>query len=127
MIESNQHIDSQTEVDTLETPSDHIARISLEPFGNQEDGVTVYLEGVLTLDHVTDIHQKTELALSQFAHVRLVLRAVEAIDLSVVQLLYHLQTLADEGGNSLELIHELPVSMTALIDKSGLKIKLTVE
>ncbi|UXP32080.1 STAS domain-containing protein [Reichenbachiella agarivorans] len=95
-------------------------KILLEPFGNEGDGVTISLEGMLTIEHVTEIYQKTEMAMTQFARVNIQLSAVEEIDLSVIQLFFYLQILADEAGNHLNIQHHLPQGLTDLIDKSGL-------
>ncbi|PIB34941.1 hypothetical protein BFP72_05800 [Reichenbachiella sp. 5M10] len=97
-------------------------KIVLEPIKNNDDGITIYLEGQLTINHVEEIQRKVELAMSQFGTVRIVLQAVEMIDLSVVQLFFYLTRLAIEDDNDLSFEHDLSETSTTRIVDAGLAI-----
>lgn len=114
---------------SMVTPSDEEKStflVSLEPMKNNDDGVVIGLEGVLTIENVLEIYQKIELAMSQFTKVSIEMKNVLEIDLSMVQLFFYLQILAEEGGNQLSFDHEID-GADELISMSGLKLYPSID
>lgn len=97
--------------------------VTLEPAKNDSDGVDIHLSGRLTIEHVVEIHNKVEIAMVQFTNVNLILEEVEELDLSVIQLFFHLMITAEEDENHLTITHELPTGITDLLGITGLRIK----
>ncbi|MCV9386385.1 STAS domain-containing protein [Reichenbachiella ulvae] len=109
-------------IDTPDTDTQSNFKVQLEPLGNGQEGVHIYLEGLLTIENVVDIHRKAELALTEYTKVNIGLRNVEEIDLSVVQLFFYLQILAEEGGNQLSFEHDMTDGVDELVHVSGLSV-----
>lgn len=97
--------------------------ISLEPTKHDSDGVDIHLRGRLTIEHVTEIHDKIEIAMVQFTNVNLILEDIEELDLSVIQLFFYFSIAAEEDENTLNIVHELSTNITELIERTGLHIE----
>ena len=65
------------------------------------------MSGRLTIEHVTEIHDKIEIAMVQFTNVNLILEKVEELDLSFVQLFFYFTMTAAEDENNLTIRHQL--------------------
>lgn len=112
-------------LETIESPESDTQsnfKVLLEPIDDGQEGINIYLEGLLTIENVVDIHRKAELALTEYTKVNIGMRHVQEIDLSVIQLFFYLQILAEEGGNQLSFDHELTEGADDLVQVSGLSV-----
>lgn len=123
-IESNT---METEPQAKRTNQSTGLNVTLEPTKNDSDGVDIRLTGRLTIEHVTEIHDKIEIAMVQFTNVNLILDSVEELDLSVIQLFFYFSKTAEEDENNLTISHELKSDITDLLDKTGLQIEPNID
>lgn len=100
--------------------------VSLEPMKDNDDGVVIGLEGMLTIENVLEIYQKIEVAIGQFTQISILMKNVLEIDLSMVQLFFYLQIISEESGNQISFEHEID-GADDLVSLSGLKLYPSID
>jgi ABC-type transporter Mla MlaB component len=94
--------------------------ITIQP-NNKNDmkSATVFLEGNLLLSNASEVKNEISYAVSKFEHLELVLKNIENIDLSFIQLLYAFRKASLQLDRTISIDLELPADIKALIDNSG--------
>jgi ABC-type transporter Mla MlaB component len=86
--------------------------------------ITITLSKSILLKNIKEIHNKLKEAVHKSTHIKLILKDIEQIDLSGIQLLYSFHTMAEENKIKLEIQAMFSPEAIMLLNNCGYKYVL---